>query len=184
MVSRLLAQATGLLALTAVTSGSGGCLLQAAARSERLRDAVGALNDAARWGRLDVASERVGPAYRARFVDRRRAWGREVRLADVELLEMRLAPDGERARVWLEVSWYAPRTMLLRTTRLEQHWHARGEGFVLVDEKLIDGDASLWSSGRTPAVPVSTGSGQLPPRTSTSEGAGASATRRPLSSPT
>jgi hypothetical protein len=45
-----------------------GCTLASLTPQERFKESTHTLNDASRWGRVDIASEQVSPKYRDRFV--------------------------------------------------------------------------------------------------------------------
>ncbi|MDA0629577.1 hypothetical protein PCS76_22460, partial [Acinetobacter baumannii] len=63
--------------------------------AQRFSDQVHDLNEAARWGRLDLAIQSVVPAHRASFRAQHARWARDYRVADVDVsgLDMQL-PDG------------------------------------------------------------------------------------------
>ena len=110
--------------------------------AQRVTDAARELNYAARFGRLDVAVEHTSPGARKNFLDRRSAWGREVRVLDVELagLDMSTATD---AMVIVDVSWMRMGEGVLRTTRLSQVWRDEDHGWQLVRERRAAGDVGL-----------------------------------------
>ncbi len=126
--------------------GLSGCLIHNIAPSERLRDAVVGLNDEARWSRMDLASERVVPAYRAAWTRAHRGWGRDIQIGDVELLDVRLADDNETAVSVVAISWYRHDTMMLTRTVLRQEWQSAGNGFQLASEEVSDGDPGLLAA--------------------------------------
>lgn len=132
--------------------GATGCLVHNIAPSERLRDAVVGLNDEARWSRLDLARERVAPAYRSAWVRSRHDWGRNIQIGDVELLDVRLAEDNETAVSVVAVSWYRYDTMTLRRTVLRQEWRSGGREYYLAGEEVADGDPELVAPPPEPEV--------------------------------
>ena len=120
-----------------------GCMSNINPR-ETLADSVHQVNYAARWGRVDVAVERVAPSYRTTFLRSRRPWGRDLQIADVELVDIHLVDgDNARAQSIVAVSWYDLRAMDLRTTTLEQAWRRTGQAYVLESEEIVEGDESL-----------------------------------------
>lgn len=127
-----------------------GCLLQQLRPSERLREAVHRLNDETRWGRLDLATTDVGPAYREEFATRRYEWGRSIQIADQELLSVVLDDSGDHATSTLAVSWYALDTMTVRETTVKQSWAHSGGTFVLVREEVASGDETIFGAEEAP----------------------------------
>lgn len=126
----------GLLGLAAC--GCTGPQLPSAHVSEVARQA----NVAARFGRMDVASEYTAASNLEQFVRHRSAWGKALRVVDVELgrLSM-LAPD--EADVWLQVAWVRMNEGLLRSTEVRQRWRNPGGGWKLFEEQRETGDVGL-----------------------------------------
>jgi hypothetical protein len=120
-----------------------GCIFQRFAPTQILQDQVHSLNDETRWGRVDLASERVAPSYRRTFLESRVAWGRDVRIADTELNQLILATDMMSATSTIEVTWYDQRTMEVSSTVLRQHWIKRDDAFLLDRESVLAGDEAL-----------------------------------------
>lgn len=121
-----------------------GCMMIDSISPEvRLGDQVHALNDEVRWGRVDLAAQRVATAHRADFVARHRAWGNEVRVADADVTNMVMAAGEGECASYVSYSWIDERTMELRSTTVRQLWRSEGEGFVLTREEIVGGDESL-----------------------------------------
>ncbi len=132
------------LAVVLVVGGLGGCtLLEMSAPETRLSDVVYQLNDEARWGRVDLAAQRVAPEWRARFLAQHRRWGRDVRVADADVTNMELGLPDDRAASVVTYSWIDERTMELSSTTVRQIWESNGEGFRLVREEIAGGDPAL-----------------------------------------
>ena len=91
-----------------------GCL-RPPSPAEQVTDAARELNLATRFGRLDVASERASDAARKSFLERRRQWGNELRVVDIDLSGLSL-PDPEHAEVMVNVAWMRMSEGLLRNT--------------------------------------------------------------------
>ncbi|MGC4091731.1 MAG: hypothetical protein QM756_28375 [Polyangiaceae bacterium] len=111
--------------------------------SERATDAARSLNVAARFGRMDVAVGLTSEAVRKSFLAHRAAWGKDVRVMDVELVGFQM-PKGDRAQVEVEYAWSNVSEVQLRTTRVVQEWRDTGGGFRLVREKRSAGDFGLF----------------------------------------
>lgn len=126
-------------------------MFQNASPAVRLQDSVHALNDAARWSRVDIAVESVLPVYRPRFAASRRAWGRTVQIADSEIVSVVMNDDGATSVV--SVSWYRLDSTTIRQTVVEQRWHRDGRDFHLEEEVISDGDPDLLAGVRVERPP-------------------------------
>lgn len=124
----------------------GGCLFQHFSPAQKLTDQAHALNDETRWARIDLATQRVAPEYRAAFLASHRAWGHEVQIADADMTNVVLDGDEEGATSVVTVSWYDRATMEVRSTTVRQHWVHRDGGFLLDDERVVGGDEALLAS--------------------------------------
>ncbi|HET9954071.1 MAG TPA: hypothetical protein VFQ61_06190 [Polyangiaceae bacterium] len=130
---------------TALTGGVllGGCVLPPSA-SERAADAAREVNVASRFGRMDRAMELTSTGLRSSFLQHRAAWGKDIRIFDVELVALQL-PSKDRALAEVEYSWTRTRETELRSTRVAQEFHDPGGGFRLVRERRIAGDKGLFA---------------------------------------
>jgi hypothetical protein len=128
---------------------SGCMLIDSISPTVRLGDQVHQLNDEIRWGRVDLAAQRVAPSHRGQFVQSHRAWGTSIRIAEADVTHMQMGlPDGQAASL-VTYSWFNERTMELSSTTVRQLWKSEGSGFVLHGEEVIAGDESLL-----PGIPV------------------------------
>lgn len=123
-----------------------GCLSDPNSASDRLGDAVYGLVNEVRWGRADLASDRVDPQFRARFVAAHQGWGERVTVADCDVENLEMQRDERRATAVLAVSWYRSDAMDLRLTRVRQEWRQVNRTYVLARERVVSGDASLLAS--------------------------------------
>ena len=96
----------------------------------------------ARFGRNEMLLEQVAPAEREEYALHHRAWGTEVRVADVEIAGMKSHGDKD-VDVVVRVAWYRPEQQELRSTTLKQRGTPKGTGWQLVAEKRVDGDIGL-----------------------------------------
>jgi hypothetical protein len=133
-----------LVAVAAVLGiGLSGCMLLDAISPEvRLSDAVHQLNDEVRWGRIDLAAQRVATAHRVAFVAQHRGWGGDIRVADADVTNLEMGAEGGAAST-VTYQWIDERTMELRATTVRQSWLGEGEGFVLTGEEIVAGDPEL-----------------------------------------
>jgi hypothetical protein len=121
--------------------------------AERATDAARNLNIAARFGRMDAALELTSGAMRKTFLEHRSAWGKELRVVDVELSGFTMNA-GDRAEVQVDYSWSRVDETRLRSTRISQEYSDQGGGFRLVRERRIEGDLGLFGEA-VEAPPVS-----------------------------
>lgn len=128
------------LATVSLIFALGACLGQtpAAKMQETARD----MNMNARFGRMELVVENVAPKYRAEFVQRHRAWGQHVRVADTELVGIHF---GEKeAESMVAVAWYEVTRQELRGTTVRQKWKSHRGDWLLESEERADGDPGLF----------------------------------------
>jgi hypothetical protein len=128
-----------------VLMGLSGCLLQNLSPETRMRDAVIELNEGARWGRMDVASGYVAPGFRPQFQASHIRWGRDIQIADTEILGMSATTDEEGAGAFsrIAVRWYDESTMVLANTVIRQTWQKHKQTFLLTSESVESGHPGL-----------------------------------------
>ncbi|RLB49956.1 MAG: hypothetical protein DRJ42_19935, partial [Deltaproteobacteria bacterium] len=131
-------------ALVVAASFLGGCLYQNMSPATKLRDSVEAGNEGARWGRMDIAYERIAPEYVRDYSRRHYDWGDGIQMADLDILRLEMAEDEDSATVTVAFGWYDYDTMNLHRTVVRQKWRSTGSGyFVLFEEEVIDGSDQL-----------------------------------------
>jgi hypothetical protein len=125
--------------------GLSGCLLQNLSPEVRMRDAVIELNEGARWGRMDVASGYVTPGFRPQFQASHIRWGRDIQIADTEIIGMNPETDeeGQGAYSRIAVRWYDQSTMVLSNTVIRQTWQKHKQTFLLTSESVESGHPGL-----------------------------------------
>ena len=131
--------------LLALLVGLSGCLLQNLTPEVRMRDAVLELNEGARWGRMDVASGYVVPSFRPQFQASHIRWGRDIQIADTEIIGMNPETDdeGEGAYSRIAVRWYDQSTMVLANTVIRQTLQKHKQTFLLTSESVESGHPGL-----------------------------------------
>ncbi|WP_437674336.1 hypothetical protein [Sorangium sp. So ce131] len=100
------------------------------------------MNTAARFGRMDVAMERVGSGARQDFMRRHQGWGTRLRVVDVEFGGFEMLKRDE-ADVYLDVLWLRQDEATVRATRIAQRWRDERGHWQLVGEERRDGDTGL-----------------------------------------
>jgi hypothetical protein len=131
---------SGVLAL-----GLSACTLANMTPQARFSDAANTLNDASRWGQVDLALLHVSPRYVERFTDRHREWGEALSIAEVDLVRMQIAPDRKTATSEISLSWFDDGGVMIRTSTITQKWETEGGKFKLVDEAVRRGDPRVFS---------------------------------------
>lgn len=122
----------------------------APSKAQRVQEAAYDLNMGLRFGRMDVALERVAQTERRNFVERHRAWNGQIRIVDVELSGMDLRDND--AEVYLVVAWQRLDGTVMRSTVVKQKFKdSRSSGWVLVGEEAVQGDQGLFARGAAEA---------------------------------
>jgi hypothetical protein len=115
---------------------------------QRMQDAANDLTTATRFGRIDMALQRVSHASRDEFIRKHAGWGSAVRIADCDLSSLRLV-DKEHAQVTLTVSWHRIDESELRGTQIAQKWQDHRGRWLLESEERIAGDIGLLGEPTT-----------------------------------
>ena len=136
-------RASSLVGLILVCAFAQGCIFNNVSAEERLRDAVVGLNDEVRWNRMDLATQRVAPKFRAAFALTHHNWHERMQIADSELIHVQVGEDRDEAQAFVTIRWYDQDTMLVSETTLEQKWEKLGRGYVLAEEGIRAGDSRL-----------------------------------------
>jgi hypothetical protein len=140
------------LTASALALGTVGCGLVGQSKPAMAQEAALELNLNARFGRMELAAERVAPKARDQFFDRRRAWGGSVRIADYDMTGLKMKGEDD-AETYVKIAWYRANEGDLRVTTLKQKWHSDAKGdWKLTEEQRLDGDLGLLGE---PPVPVS-----------------------------
>jgi hypothetical protein len=110
----------------------------------KLNEAVQETNMAMRFGRNDLAIERVSGIARAEFIKAHRLWGNELRIVDFEMGGLEKLTEKE-AVVLVAFSWFRPGDGQLRATIVRQTWkNDDGSGpWFITKEDVASGDAGL-----------------------------------------
>jgi hypothetical protein len=118
-----------------------GCPMPPTA-SQRLSEASYDFNTAARFGRMDIASELVREIARDEFGRKHAQWGKSIRVVDMELNGMSMRKDGD-ADVTITVSWQRADETSMRTTDITQRWTSTKGSWALLSEAEKSGDHGL-----------------------------------------
>ena len=129
-----------ILRLLACAAPLAGCMMPPTPMM-RAQEATQEFNLDLRFGRAESALEKVAPAARNDYAEHHRAWGSNVRIAELEVAGMHPKNDHD-VDVIVNVEWYRPENQDLRTTTLKQSWHDQN-GWQLVAETRTGGDVGL-----------------------------------------
>jgi len=140
-----------------------GCPLGGQSKPARAQEAALELNMNARFGRMEIAAERVAPKARDAFFDRRKGWGGTIRVADYDLTGLRMQGEDD-AETFVKVAWYRANQPDLRVTTLKQKWHDFKGDWKLTEEQRVDGDLGLLGEAAAPAAAPATGEPATAPR--------------------
>lgn len=95
-----------------------------------------------RFGRTDAALDFVDPSEKQAFAKRREPWEKELRVLDVELVDLRLQSK-EEADVVMTVLWQRFNEAEVRETQVTQRWRDSRKGWKLLSESAESGDREL-----------------------------------------
>jgi hypothetical protein len=101
------------------------------------------MNEAARWGRIDLAAQYVGPAYRQRFFSSHSTWGQRIQIADLDVVRLDIDSKKKSATASVAISWYGLDQMTLRQSVVRQRWKLLEGQYILDGEDVVDGEPSL-----------------------------------------
>jgi hypothetical protein len=119
------------------------CAAINASPAARAQEAANELNLNTKFGRMEMAAERVAPKAKEQFYEHHKGWGGKVRVADYELAGMKMNGD-DTAEVVVKVAWFVIDEGDLRTTTLRQKWKGDIKGdWKMVEEARVDGDLGL-----------------------------------------
>lgn len=128
------------------------CAAMQQSPAARAQEAAQEMNLNTKFGRMELAAERVSPKAKDTFFERHRGWGGKVRVADYELQGLRMKAEDE-AEVMVRVAWFRIDEGDLRTTTLKQKWHDFKGDWKLVEESRVDGDVGLLGEPVEPPPP-------------------------------
>jgi hypothetical protein len=139
------------LAITLVTLT--GCPMPPS-NAARMQQQASDFNTDIRFGRNELAIEKVGEKEREDFLRRHKAWGKTVTLADYELIGAKMVDD-DHAEVSIKYDWYHSDENELHATTVRQKWQTYHGDWRLTGESCIDGDETLFAVGAPRARPES-----------------------------
>jgi hypothetical protein len=133
--------------LLALLVGTAACIGNLTP-SQRAQDAAIDFTTAARFGRMDIAIERVSKEDRDRFAKQHAAWGTSIRIVDCDMLGLRIT-DKDHAEAVVSVSWHRVDESEMRITQVAQHWRDHKGAWLLESEERAAGDVGLLGEATT-----------------------------------
>lgn len=130
-----------------------GCVLPPSS-AQRLAESAYDLNTAARWGRMDLATENVRDTVRDQYGKTHAGWGKQFRIVDCEVNGFTMRPDGD-ADVSVTVSWQRLDETIMRNTDIAQRWASTRGTWRLISEEERAGDKGLLATAQKDDAPKS-----------------------------
>src|SRR4051812_33357834 len=118
------------------------CALMPLSSQQRLSEAAYDMNNAARFGRMDLAIEQVSAVARADYAQTHAAWGKSVRVVDAEFAGVSMRKDGD-ADVMVTLSWQRANESTIRVTDVSQRWTREKGSWWMLREEEKSGDRGL-----------------------------------------
>ncbi|MEO7329603.1 MAG: hypothetical protein ABI193_13570 [Minicystis sp.] len=143
------------IALLSLASLALAACFSPVAPGPRLSESANDLNNATRFGRMDIALEHVGPKEREIWAKAHASWGRNVRIVDLEMAGMNLKKSSE-AEVMVNVSWQKPDQSNVLITAVLQNWKDVSGTWFLMSEEEKAGDTGLLADDKKPANEAAT----------------------------
>jgi hypothetical protein len=128
-----------------VILGLAGCIAPTSG-PQKLADTAYDMNNATRFGRMDVALEHVAQASRAQFQTEHAGWMRNARIVDIDFNGIQVKPNGD-GEVLVTLTWQRADEATTRTTSLIQRWTETRNVWTMASEEAKGDDGLL---GETP----------------------------------
>ena len=111
--------------------------------ASKMQEAASDFNTNVRFGRNELAVEQVLPESREDFLRHRKTWGKELTVADYELVSAKMVDD-DNADVCIKYNWYNVSDNDLHITTVKQRWKKRKGSWKLATEVRSDGDSGVF----------------------------------------
>ena len=113
--------------------GLTGCFAPTSS-TQKLADSAYDMNNATRFGRMDVALEHVAPKAREEFQRQHAGWSRLARIVDIDFNGIQVKKDGV-GEVVVTLTWQRADEATTRTTSLVQQWTATRNIWTMISEE-------------------------------------------------
>lgn len=121
--------------------GLAGCFAPTSP-AQKLADSAYDMNNATRFGRMDVALEHVAAKAREDFQKTHAGWSRNARIVDIDFNGIQVKKDGE-GEVVVTLTWQRADESTTRTTSLVQHWAESRNAWKMISEEAKGDDGLL-----------------------------------------
>lgn len=120
-------------ALALALLGLAGCIAPTSG-TQKLADSAYDMNNATRFGRMDVALEHVAPKAREEFQKQHAGWSRLARIVDIDFNGIQVRKDGV-GEVVVTLTWQRADEATTRTTSLVQRWTETRNVWSMISEE-------------------------------------------------
>ena len=121
--------------------GLAGCIAPTSG-TQKLADTAYDMNNATRFGRMDVALEHVAMKSREQFQREHAGWMRNARIVDIDFNGIQVKPNGD-GEVVVTLTWQRADESTTRTTSLIQRWTETRNIWTLSSEEEKGDDGLL-----------------------------------------
>ena len=138
--------------------GLAGCIAPTSG-TQKLADTAYDMNNATRFGRMDVALEHVAMKSREQFQKEHAGWMRNARIVDIDFNGIQVKKDGD-GEVSVTLTWQRADESTTRTTSLIQRWTETRNVWTMASEEARGDDGLLGekekaaAAGATSAAPA------------------------------
>ena len=134
-------------ALALALLGLAGCIAPTSG-TQKLADTAYDMNNATRFGRMDVALEHVAMTSREQFQREHAGWMRNARIVDIDFNGIQVKKNGE-GEVSVTLTWQRADEATTRTTSLIQRWTEARNVWTMASEEA-HGDEGLLGEKEKP----------------------------------
>jgi hypothetical protein len=128
-------------ALALALLGLAGCIAPTSG-TQKLADTAYDMNNATRFGRMDVALEHVAMKSREQFQREHAGWMRNARIVDIDFNGIQVKKDGD-GEVSVTLTWQRADESTTRTTSLIQRWTETRNVWTMASEEARGDDGLL-----------------------------------------
>ena len=121
--------------------GLAGCIAPTSG-TQKLADTAYDMNNATRFGRMDVALEHVAMKSREQFQREHAGWMRNARIVDIDFNGIQVKKDGD-GEVSVTLTWQRADESTTRTTSLIQRWTETRNVWTMASEEAKGDDGLL-----------------------------------------
>ena len=132
-------------ALALALLGLAGCIAPTSG-TQKLADTAYDMNNATRFGRMDVALEHVAPKAREQFQKQHAGWSRLARIVDIDFNGIQVKKDGV-GEVVVTLTWQRADEATPRNKSLVQRWTETRNVWSMISEEE-KGDEGLLGEKR------------------------------------